>query len=152
MEKIFLILTMVLNFNFAYADELPKFKNPIFYKTLYGMATKGDIINITPTEYHVRNYYGYETYAKCELLENEINKVVLKCLHLPANPNNKKELIMVKSDGIPTSWTYEFVIPEKDEQVYGHDLRVILYPHLSREKNNEHFSYENYVIYTSEKN
>ena len=152
MRKIVLILGLLLNFNLAHAEQIEKFVNPLFYKTLYGMATKGDTIKITPNSYYVKNYYGYEASAKCELLENKMDKVVLKCLHLPPDPNNKKELHLVGYPEIPVSWIYKFVIPQKEEQVYGNDLRVILYSRLSWEKEEESISYENYVIYTSEEN
>ena len=152
MRKIVLILGLLLNFNLAHAEQIEKFVNPLFYKTLYGMATKGDTIKITPNSYYVKNYYGYEASAKCELLENKMDKVVLKCLHRPSDPNNKKELHMVGPDEISVSWIYKFVIPQKEEQVYKSGTRVILYPRLSWEREEDSISYENYIIYTSGKN
>ena len=152
MKRIFWVLVLIFMAGTVRAEEEKKeFKNPIFSKTLYGMATKGDTVKITPSSYYIKNYYGYETSAKCELLENEMDKVVLKCLHLPAHPS-KKELVIVRPDGVPTSWIYKFVIPPKEEQVYGKDVRVILYPRLAWEEEDQSVSYENYVIYTSEEN
>jgi len=152
MKKIFLICAFILNSYFVYANEPEKFKNPIFYKTLYSLATKGNTIKITPSSYYVKNYSGYETSAKCKLLDNEINKIVLKCLHSPTDSEIKKELIYVPSDGKPISWIYKFIIPSKEQQVYKGGKRIILYPRLSWEKEEDSLSYENYIIYTSEEN
>ena len=149
MKKIFLILALALYFNPSYASETENFINPIFYKTLHSMGTKGDTVKITPTTYQIKNYYGYETSANCELLENEIHKVTLKCLHLPAD-TAKKELIIVGPNEKPKSWIYKFIIPEKDEQIYHGGLRVILYDRLSWEKEEDSISYENFIIYNSE--
>lgn len=87
-----------------------RFVNPIFYSLLEGPNYQYDTIKITPTSYFIRNYFGYYTMANCEMLENTMEKVKLKCLYLPADSNNKEELVYADPDEEPLSITQEFVI------------------------------------------
>ena len=114
MKKLITIFTILITSCTSVKKE--EFLNPIFYNKMVGTYTKYNTIQITPTNYHVTNFYGYQNKANCELLENTWEKVTLKCLHLPHNKNNKNELIIVGENSKPTYWTRIFILAPKNEQ------------------------------------
>ena len=124
-----------------------EFVNPIFYGEMVGYYTEYDIIQITPTSYHITNFYGYKAKADCELLENTMNKVTLKCLHLPHDENNEQELILVRPDDKPTYWTHEFVINSEKIQ---DKLHISKYSYFKDEK--DWSSRKGFTTHTSVKN
>ncbi len=129
-------IALITLFTLTACTSTPKpeetFVNPIFYSLMERTNKEFDAIKITPTSYFVRNYYGYYTMANCEMLENTMTKVTLKCLFLPADPNNKEELVMVEPEDEPTTWTEEFVINE--EQSYSNGTSIIDYSYLEDAK------------------
>ena len=111
-----LIILFILFLTSCTSVKKDEFVNPIFYNKMVGTYTKYDTVQITPTSYHITNFYGYQAKAECELLENTWEKVTLKCLHLPHDKNNENELIIVGEDDEPTYWTYKYILAPEDEQ------------------------------------
>ena len=114
MKKLIALFTILLTSCTSVKKD--EFVNPIFYNKMVGTYTKYDTVQITPTSYHITNFYGYQAKAECELLENTWEKVTLKCLHLPHDKNNENELIIVGEDDEPTYWTRIFILAPEDEQ------------------------------------
>ena len=133
-----------------------EFVNPVFYGEMVGYYTEYDTVQITPTSYHITNFYGYKAKADCELLENTMNKVTLKCLHLPHDENNEQELIIVRPDGKPTYRTYEYIIVSEkieDSELITH---IKEYDYSEKgylcSKDIENCSHRTYTTHTSVKN
>ena len=114
MKKLVFVFTILLSACSSVKKD--EFVNPIFYNKMIGTYTEYDTVQITPTSYHITNFYGYQAKAECELLENTWEKVTLKCLHLPHDKNNENELIIVGEDDEPTYWTRIFILAPEDEQ------------------------------------
>jgi len=113
MKKIIIALCLILT-ACALPKKEEKFVNPIFYNKLIGKWRK-EQIHITPRTYYIQNDEGYFTNAKCSLLENTETSVTLKCLFMPANPKNKKELIIVLHNEKPALWIMKFtILPNAD--------------------------------------
>ncbi len=113
MRKLIVVLCFVLLTSCALLQREERFVNPIFYETFPGKEQ----IRLMPTKYYVENRYGYHTSAKCEMLENLEDRITLKCLFMPADPNNEEELIIVGSDDTPKTWTRTYVIwPEQNHK------------------------------------
>lgn len=106
-----------------------RFVNPVFY-SLMEEGHKEDIIKITPTEYRIKSYDGRTARADCEMLENTMEKVTLKCLFMPADPNNEKEYPLVFPDDDPTYRTRSYVI---DNDNPFHVMGIIEYVFFENE-------------------
>ncbi len=106
MRKIIAVLFFTLLTSCALLPREEKFVNPIFYETILGKKQ----IRLTPTQYYVENQYGYHTSAKCEMLENLEDRITLKCLFMPADPNNEEELIIVSSNEKPLYMIKTYII------------------------------------------
>ena len=154
MKKLIAILIIFLSACTSVKKD--EFVNPIFYGKMVGYYTKYDTIQITPTSYHITNYYGYKAKANCEILENTQEKVTLKCLHLPHDENNEQELILVLPNEEPTYWTYEFVIVSEEIEDLEHITYIKEYNYSKKDylcsKDIENCSHRTYTTHTSVKN
>ncbi len=148
MKKLITILIIFLSACTSVKKD--EFVNPIFYGEMVGYYTEYDIIKITPTSYHITNYYGYKAKADCELLENTWEKVTLKCLHLPHDENNEQELIFVLPNEEPTYWTYEFVIVSEEIENKTNEIHILQYSYFKDEK--DWSSRRGFATHTSVKN
>lgn len=134
MKKLIAILCFALT-----ACALPlkeeKFVNPIFYKPMEGLAYNPELYKIRPNKLFEQNFYGYNTTADCDMLENTENTVVLKCLHTPEPPNH-----LQIADDIPTLRIYKFYIWPEEEQDsdIGTYVRLTDYPQGEEEYPSHH--------------
>ncbi len=117
MRKIITVLCFALLTSCALWQREERFVNPIFYETMEEIGYEYSTIKLTPTTYYIKNFYGYHTSAECEMLENLEDRITLKCLFMPADPNNEEELIIVGSDDTPKIWTQTYIIwPEQNHK------------------------------------
>lgn len=150
MRKVFVIVLFGVFISFIVRAGEDKFVNPIFYQAMEGVGTRPDLIKISPSEIYIQNYYGYSLTAKCEMLENVVDTVILKCLYMPRDKDDDNVLIMVDYDEEPTYWTHKFYIWPKEEQTSELGIYVRKYNYYKDEK--KWTSYENLIIYYSEEN
>lgn len=154
MKKILLILLWGVVIFSAVAEENKKqaseerFVNPLFYKGMINFRKEPNFVKITPTSYYIQNCYGYRTSARCEMLKNTEDIVILKCLHLPEDRNDEQALIITGYDNKPQIWTYKFLIRWKEFQTSKEGTYVREISYYQDEK--EPTSYINFLIYDSE--
>lgn len=144
MKKLITILCIILTAcSLLPQKKEERFVNPIFYQPLEGLKYKPDLYKIRPDKLFIQNFYGYNTTVNCEMLENTMDTVVLKCLHTPEPPNT-----LHVSGGTTTTWTYKFYIWPEEEQdsELGTDIRVYHYPRNDYEQN-RWSSYSNLFVY-----
>ncbi len=138
-------IALITLFTLTACTSTPKpeetFVNPIFYSLMERTNKEFDAIKITPTSYFVRNYYGYYTMANCEMLENTMTKVTLKCLFHPAAPNNKDELVMVEPEDEPIAYIQSYKLSENQNYSKGTFIQEYTY----RLNDDKWFSRQPYV-------
>lgn len=129
MKKFLIILCTILTAcSLLLQKEEETFVNPIFYKPLEGLKYRPDLYKIRPDKLFRQNFYGYNTTVNCEMLENTINTVVLKCLHTPKPP----EALEISGDK-PSIWTYKFYIWPQEEQTSEIGTYIRVYKYLNDE-------------------
>ncbi len=128
MRKLITVLCFVLLTSCALWPREERFVNPIFYKPLEGLKYNPDLYKIRPNKLFMQNFYGYNTTVDCDMLENTMETVVLKCLHTPEPPG----ALEIAGD-TPGIWTYKFYIWPEEEQTSDMGIYIRVYRYLDDE-------------------